>query len=248
MNNYEYCADWVTSQHPSKAETVLDFGCGTGRIVEALRSEDIQAFGCDVFYEGGSYESMVKPELLGSIIKKMTDSTIPYDDESFDFVLNNQVLEHVENLDEVVSEFYRVLKPGGRVLSLFPDRGVWREGHCGIPFLHRFPKGSQPRVYYALALRSMGLGYNKEGKSRREWSEFQCDWLDNWTHYRTLDDIHATFDRYFESTENISEDFLVKRAEPRWLTRKTAGLMTAPIQRYVVRKLAGLVLVSRKAV
>ena len=247
MDNYQYCANWVSSQAPTPDQTVLDFGCGTGRIVEALRAENIQSFGCDVFYEGGSYESMVKPELLGSIIKKMTGSRIPYEDESFDFVLSNQVLEHVENLEDVIAEFHRVLKPGGQVLSLFPDRSVWREGHCGIPFLHRFPKGSQPRVYYTLALRTMGLGYNKEGKSRREWSEFQCEWLDNWTHYRSLDEIHETFDRYFEHTANISDDFLVKRAAPRWLTRTTAGLMVPPLQRYIVRKLAGLVLVSKKA-
>jgi len=44
---------------------------------------------------------------------------------------HQQVLEHATDLDVVVHEIARVLKPGGSCLSLFPDKGVWREGHCG---------------------------------------------------------------------------------------------------------------------
>ena len=34
------------------------------------------------------------------------------------------------------SKIHRVLKPGGTLLSLSPDKSVWHEGHCGVPFLH----------------------------------------------------------------------------------------------------------------
>lgn len=54
------------------------------------------------------------------IIKKMNGNTIPFDSTSFDYVINNQVMEHVKNLDTVLTEIQRVLKSDGVVVSLFP--------------------------------------------------------------------------------------------------------------------------------
>ena len=57
------------------------------------------------------------------------------------------------------------MRPGGSVVSLFPSADVWREGHCGIPFLHWFSPTSRWRYRYALTLRRMGLGSYKGAKS-----------------------------------------------------------------------------------
>lgn len=38
------------------------------------------------------------------------------------------------------------------------------EGHIGIPFDHRFGKGSGLRYIYTLIARFFGLGYNKGAK------------------------------------------------------------------------------------
>ncbi|MFO1468925.1 MAG: class I SAM-dependent methyltransferase [Steroidobacteraceae bacterium] len=183
MTNYEFCAWWVERQRPGADAQVLDYGCGAGQIVTLLRARGIDARGCDVFYEGGDYSAQVQVELLGAAIRRMgEDGTIPFPDASFDLIVNNQVMEHVLDLDRVLSEIARVLKPGGRVLSLFPDRGVWREGHCGIPFLHWFPKRSRPPgSQYAAVLRAAGLGNHKQGKSILHMGEDFCIWLDRWT-------------------------------------------------------------------
>jgi SAM-dependent methyltransferase len=110
---------------------VLDYGCGAGLIVKLLRKRGLDAVGCDIFFEGGDRLSEIATEELGVTIFRMEGDKIPFRDSSFDFVINNQVLEHVVDLNAVVAEMARVLKPGGTVLSLFPDSGVWREGHCG---------------------------------------------------------------------------------------------------------------------
>ena len=44
---------------------------------------------------------------------------LPYVDASFDVVYCISVLEHTKNLDQIVAEFYRVLRPGGRCIITF---------------------------------------------------------------------------------------------------------------------------------
>lgn len=83
-----------------------------------------------MFYEGGDYSNQVDEEIFNSgIIRRMLNGKIPFDSGSFDIVINNQVFEHVDNLDFVLTECHRVLKPGGIILSLFPSKDVRREGH-----------------------------------------------------------------------------------------------------------------------
>jgi SAM-dependent methyltransferase len=50
---------------------------------------------------------------------------IPFSDAEFDSVISSQVLEHVFNPDEFLSEIHRVLKPGGKILLTVPF--LWDE-------------------------------------------------------------------------------------------------------------------------
>lgn len=243
MNNYEYCAEWALSQTGGKPVRVLDYGCGSGQIVLLLRELGVNASGCDVYYGGGDRSGSVDASLMGGAIRRMQGSLIPFEDETFDLVVNNQVLEHVPNLDAVLAEVHRVLVPGGLVLSLFPDRGVWREGHCGIPFLHLFPKQNKARVYYAACLRSIGFGYYKAGKAPLEWARDFCAWLDRWTYYRSHREIESAFRSHFSGTKHVEGEYLMRRAG------RYGGFVRAlpnVIRELVVRKLAGNVIVACK--
>ena len=240
MNNYEFCASFAAKtakDHPPGFK-VLDYGCGAGEIIKLMRDGGLDAYGCEAFYEGGNLSSKVPAELKDRIFAMQGDR-IPFPDEIFDLVMNNQVLEHVPDLNIVLSEISRVLKPGGVCLSLFPHREVWREGHCNIPFLHWFPKGSTPRIYYATALRSLGLGYWKNDLSPLAWSRNFCRWLDAWCYYRPYREIAATFASHLSGPSHIEREWIVsRRAEfrfaPKWLRRLTA------------RKAAGLVFLTAK--
>lgn len=46
--------------------------------------------------------------------------TFPFEEESFDALVCNQVFEHVFNPEQFMAEMYRVLKPGGRLLLTVP--------------------------------------------------------------------------------------------------------------------------------
>lgn len=239
MDNYEFCAKYAES-HLQSGARVLDYGCGAGLIVKLLRERGLDAVGCDIFFEGGDRLSEIATEELGVTIFRMEGDKIPFPDNSFDFVINNQVLEHVVDLNAVVAEMARVLKPGGTVLSLFPDSGVWREGHCGVPFLHRFPKGSRFRVNYAHFARLLGAGYHKGNKPPRLWAEDKCAYLDKWTHYRPYAEVEAIFSRHLSPPHHLESYYIEARFGSR------VRLLPPMIRSLIVRKLGGLIFEARK--
>lgn len=252
--NHEFCRDAVLARLRDDCCTagrVLDYGCGAGQVVKALRDAGVDAYGADAFYQGGNSLKRLEndPLFLSGVIRRMSGDQTDFDSATFDLAVSNQVLEHVEDLNRVLDELYRVLKPGGAVLSLFPDKGVWREGHCGIPFLHRFPKGSRARTVYAFTLRSCGFGYFKDGRTRWDWSRNFCQWLDNWTYYRTLDEIHASFQRRFTQLEHIEDTYLayrLRRSSLAPLATISRSRMIRPASRVFLRKMMGLVFWARK--
>jgi SAM-dependent methyltransferase len=227
---------------------MLDYGCGRGEVVLAGRQAGMDIYGTDVFYQGAKTQLPESP-----FLSELRDGHIPFNDASFDLVTNNQVMEHVENLDFVLAEIYRVLKPGGTVLSIFPARDVWREGHIGIPFSHWFPRGSRMRFYYTWLLRFLGLGtWKEQAPTPREWAIDKLEWIDNWTRYRSRSEILAAYARYFTSElrerEYISYRLMDRPSRTRQFLAKTVSWpFIAPLEVALFRKLAFLVITSRKA-
>jgi SAM-dependent methyltransferase len=231
---------------------VLDFGCGAGRMVQAGLAAGLEMTGADVYYGGSKTRAGAEESgLLGSAVREIQNGRLPFDDWTFDLVVNNQVIEHVEDLDAVLAEIHRVLKPGGAVLSLFPSRDVFREGHIGIPFAHRLKRGSRFRLFYTWGLRSLGLGHHKsEAPTCRQWAIDKLAWIDAYTHYRSRREIRASFERHF-SNEFCESDYIRYRLLDRPGRRALAWFAVlpaiAPVARAVFRKLAFLVIVSKKA-
>lgn len=230
---------------------VLDFGCGAGRVVAAGRAAGLEIHGTDVYYSGADDRREAEAAgLLGTFIREGDGVSIPFPDNHFQLVVNNQVLEHVKDLDATLGEIHRVLRPGGSVLSLFPARDVWREGHIGIPFAHWFAAGSRARFLYTWALRSLGLGtWKEQAPNCRQWARDKLEWIDKYTYYRSRSAIFDAFGRYFRS-ELHEIDYI------RYRLRDRAG--RAPLARWLdlppapaaasalFRRLAFLVIVSRK--
>lgn len=239
MNNYEYCADFTRRNTPSGGRA-LDYGCGSGVTVKLARDHGVEAYGCDVFYDGGDLSRDVKDDLFGNQIFRMEGDRIPFPDDYFDVVTNNMVLEHVPDLGVALKEISRVLKPGGVVLSMFPDAGVWREGHCGVPFVHWFPKGSRLRNRCLYAARLAGFGHVKRGVAPRKWADDFGAWLDQWTYYRSRRMIHEVFRQHLSEPAHIEADWLVARAGTK------ARIVPAPVRRFIAQKLAHLALVAQK--
>ncbi|MCZ2155846.1 MAG: class I SAM-dependent methyltransferase [Bryobacterales bacterium] len=230
---------------------ILDYGCGAGRLVRAGLGEGLPIEGADVFYAGSTTRAEAAASgLLGSAIQEMMEGRMSYADASFGLVVNNQVMEHVEDLDATLHEIYRVLEPGGLVLSLFPSADVFREGHIGIPFSHWMPRGSRVRLYYTWALRSLGFGtWKEQAPTCRQWAVDKLEWIDRFTVYRPRAEIFACYSRYFQN-ELIEEQYirfrLLDRPGREWIVNLLRLPWMMPVAKVIFRKLAFLVILSRK--
>lgn len=230
---------------------VLDFGCGAGRLVQAGLAAGLDMAGADVYYGGSKTRGDAgQSGLLGGTVREIRGGRLDYATASFDLVVSNQVLEHVADLDAALAEIDRVMKADGAVLSIFPARDVFREGHIGIPFSHWFPRNSRLRFYYVWGLRRLGLGtWKQEAPTCRQWAVDKLGWIDTYTHYRSRREIFDAFGRFFVSQLRES-DYIRYRLLDRPGRRALAALADVPVvaaaARAVFRKLAFLVIVSRK--
>jgi SAM-dependent methyltransferase len=94
---------------------LLDVGCGTKPYRSLFKVESYRGLDID---SPNTRKRGVADDLYDG-------TQFPYQSDSFDAVLCNQVLEHVFNPDEFLSEINRVLKPGGKLLLTVPF--VWDE-------------------------------------------------------------------------------------------------------------------------
>lgn len=108
---------------------VLDYGCGIGDFVQFRANTigvDINSHNVDYCRQRGLDAGLIK------------DSHIPSDDDSFDGVMLDNVLEHIpgEAVDSVIEEIKRVLKTGGTLV-------------VGVPGLKGYESDPDHKVYYS---------------------------------------------------------------------------------------------------
>ena len=252
--NYEYFVEYVRSLPNANSLRILDYGCGGGAIVAALRAAGFNALGCDVFYQGGSshggqpdqqFERLLADGQIVAIDEG--GANLPWPPGTFDLIIANMVFEHVQDFDLTIRRMASVLAPDGRMVLHFPMSGVWREGHIGIPFAHWFTPGSPWRRRYTLLLRRLGMGYHHEGRPADVWTDAQLDWIDNYTVYRPYAEVRAALDTEWEVTHNETQYIQFRAAGKSGLLRWL--LMRKPLEpafRVLFRRLGFDALVLRR--
>jgi SAM-dependent methyltransferase len=71
-------------------------------------------------YTGLDFENPGHPHINEQIDVFYDGKHIPFEDGVFDAVFSSEVFEHVFNLDEVLRELNRVMKPGASILATCP--------------------------------------------------------------------------------------------------------------------------------
>ena len=98
-----------------KFKRALEIGCGTGKNTEWLQMVSDQLLAVDLSEE---MLSIAKAKVSSkNVVFKQADITKPWDfaDGLFDLVTFSLVLEHIEDLNPIYENAYRILQPGGRM-------------------------------------------------------------------------------------------------------------------------------------
>lgn len=96
-------------------ERALDLACGTGDIALAVARRGAQTVGLDI-----TYRMLQLAARRASPVRFITGdmANLPFRSGVFDLVTTGYGLRNVPDLDAAIDEVARVLKPGGRLLSL----------------------------------------------------------------------------------------------------------------------------------
>jgi ubiquinone/menaquinone biosynthesis C-methylase UbiE len=95
-----------------QGEKVLEIGCGTGADLLQFAKHGSLATGVDLT---ANHVDLARMRVGGlARVCKADARHLPFEDESFDYVYSHGVLHHCDEPEQVVSEIFRVLRPGGR--------------------------------------------------------------------------------------------------------------------------------------
>ncbi|MFX0061316.1 MAG: methyltransferase domain-containing protein [Candidatus Hermodarchaeota archaeon] len=101
---------------------ILDIGCSGGLIRRFLQSEgvDLEYYGLDLILE-----ALIANKKYHSDVKLFNSSAteLPFQDETFEYIISCETLEHIPDTVTTLKEIFRVLKPQGRVVLSVPNYG-----------------------------------------------------------------------------------------------------------------------------
>jgi ubiquinone/menaquinone biosynthesis C-methylase UbiE len=105
---------WVGSLAP--ARHALDLGCGDGAVSSAVPADRLTL--ADVSAVALARARARIPQ--ADVVELEPDAPLPFPDGEFDLVVCTETLEHVRDLQLLLSEIRRVLEPGGRLAVTTP--------------------------------------------------------------------------------------------------------------------------------
>jgi SAM-dependent methyltransferase len=149
----EHLRDFVHSL--GRVEQALDVGCGDGRLTAELDARELTA--ADVSRAALERARRRLPE-AARIVELEPDAPLPFDDGAYELVLCTETIEHVRDVQLLLSELRRVLRPGGRLALTTPaNRPLLRPPAPLSPHLRFFTRRSLRRLLDELGFDVLSL-------------------------------------------------------------------------------------------
>lgn len=205
--------------------SILDFGCGSGKSVCELKSLGYHAFGCDVAFKNDDAVDTNELHDENTIrLISFDPYSIPFEDNTFDLIISNQVFEHVQNYEETISELHRVLKPGGSTIHIFPSKYNLIEPHVYVPF-SSIIKSYPWLLFWAY----LGIRNKKQfDLAASDVAASNYNYLHNNTNYLPKRKITNYFEHYFNSVEYCESLFLKHSPRGRYIYKISKRLPFIP--------------------
>lgn len=102
-------------------ERILEIGCGNGSTLAALGGIFKELHGMELSQVRSETAQKNLKGYNGKIISASIEESTPYPDGYFDCIVWADVIEHVIDLWAAMDEIARLLKPGGRLITVTPN-------------------------------------------------------------------------------------------------------------------------------
>lgn len=157
----------LTKKYLPLGSVLLEGGCGLGDKVNGLTFAGYPTIGIDFAEDTVKHIKKQYPDLdirLGDV------RNLPLENDSVDGYWSLGVIEHFwDGYDDILSEAYRVIKPGGYLFLSFPSMSILRRMKA---FLGRYPEmntdSEEPQGFYQFVLDEKKLKAELAGMG------FQC--------------------------------------------------------------------------
>ena len=133
-----------SASHSVRGKRVLDVGCQWGATTIAFARHGAKVTGIDIrseFIEGAALRT--KEQGVEAVFFVSPAENIDAKADTFDVVYCTNVIEHVRSHEKSISEFSRVLKPGGILFMDGPNRlslhFLWKDPHYRMSFVSILP-------------------------------------------------------------------------------------------------------------
>lgn len=169
------------SKEKYKNKEVLEIGSYTGGSLVYWMERHGFSKGCGIdinpiFAEAGN--RFANEKNINATFDTGFGENLPYPDNSFDFIVSYDVFEHVKDLEIVMNECARVLRPGGLILAVFPPFFQPLEAHLTLvtktPALHWIFSGQTLTNAYNQIIDDRGdeaHWYKSETKELEDWEK-----------------------------------------------------------------------------
>lgn len=169
-----WISPWLIETETAENADVLEFGCGMGRLTNALAESHSpeHIYGLDISPTMIEYAKKYTNKAIGYEIVR-ADSSFPFEDEQFQRIYSYAVFQHIATgsvVEKSIAEIGRVLAKGGYVRLNF-------EMVFGPPFMNRLPRDT-----FAYEKRYICYGW-KRVFNLPLWG-FRVNQADNWVGIR----------------------------------------------------------------
>ena len=120
VSRYAFAARWASGAR------VLDLGCGAGYGTAELAGRARSATGIDLAPEAIDHASSAYPRANISFVPASA-TAVPFRDGTFDLITAFEVIEHLHNWRELLSESRRLLHPNGVFLVSTPNKEYYND-------------------------------------------------------------------------------------------------------------------------
>jgi ubiquinone/menaquinone biosynthesis C-methylase UbiE len=115
----KFCNHLADKYFKRRSGNLLDVCSGRGEHLRIFKEIGFNAYGIDI-------DSVAKENGLNVSVLNVENDKFPFDNNFFDSVMIKSAIEHIRNIDHLMKEVYRVLKPGGSLVITTCD---WKRNY-----------------------------------------------------------------------------------------------------------------------